>query len=199
MGQAYERRTVGGYDFGEVASAMQKAIRRGDARLAGYWAIELHDSGYGQYVWRRLLTVSAEDCAGLITHELEALMRAWETIRKAGSSKRPTQGRIFVAKATLLLSSVAKSRDADHLTNLVHDRRSGISDQTIIAELEEARKTREPIPDYALDVHTRKGRQRGRTKRQFFAEEHDALQPRIAGLFDGDVKDYTGSHDREEW
>jgi len=29
---------------------MQKAIRRGDAKLAGYWALELWASGYGQYV-----------------------------------------------------------------------------------------------------------------------------------------------------
>ena len=41
---------------------MQKAIRRSDARLAGYWALELWESGFGQYVWRRLLTISAEDC-----------------------------------------------------------------------------------------------------------------------------------------
>ena len=33
--------TKRGYEFGEVSSAMQKAIRRGDTRLAGYWALEL--------------------------------------------------------------------------------------------------------------------------------------------------------------
>ena len=56
--------TKRGYEFGEVSSAMQKAIRRGDTRLAGYWALELWASGYGNYVWKRLLTVSAEDCWG---------------------------------------------------------------------------------------------------------------------------------------
>jgi replication-associated recombination protein RarA len=56
--------TKRGYSFPAVSSAMQKAIRRGDAKLAGYWALELWASGYGQYVWRRLLTVSAEDCWG---------------------------------------------------------------------------------------------------------------------------------------
>ena len=34
-------RTKRGYDLGEVASAMQKAIRRADTKLAGYWALEL--------------------------------------------------------------------------------------------------------------------------------------------------------------
>ena len=49
----------GGYSLLEVASALQKAIRRADARLAGYWAIELFESGYRDYLWRRLLTISA--------------------------------------------------------------------------------------------------------------------------------------------
>ena len=39
-------RTVSGYDFFEVSSAMQKAIRRGDARVAGFFALELWHSNY---------------------------------------------------------------------------------------------------------------------------------------------------------
>jgi hypothetical protein len=66
-------RTIRGYNFGEVSSAMQKAIRRGDAHLAGYWALELWHSGFGRYVGKRLLTVSAEDCWGILTAEVKAL------------------------------------------------------------------------------------------------------------------------------
>ena len=44
-------RTKRGYQFSEVSSAMQKAIRRGDAKLAGYWALELWESGFGKYCW----------------------------------------------------------------------------------------------------------------------------------------------------
>ena len=61
--------TKRGYDFGEVSSAMQKAIRRADTRLAGYWALELWASGFGNYVWKRLLTVCAEDVWGLSAPE----------------------------------------------------------------------------------------------------------------------------------
>ncbi len=43
---------------------MQKAIRCGDTRLAGYWALELWASGYGNYVWKRLLTVSSRRLLG---------------------------------------------------------------------------------------------------------------------------------------
>ncbi len=46
-------RTIHGYDFFEVSSAMQKAIRRGDARVAGFFALELWHSNYRDYVWKR--------------------------------------------------------------------------------------------------------------------------------------------------
>ena len=58
-------RTLRSYDFGEVSSAMQKAIRRGDTQLAGYWALELWASGFGNYVWKRLLT---DQRGGLLGH-----------------------------------------------------------------------------------------------------------------------------------
>ena len=71
-------RTIHGYDFFEVSSAMQKAIRRGDARVAGFFALELWHSKYRDYVWKRLFTISAEDCYGLITKEIEALWQGHE-------------------------------------------------------------------------------------------------------------------------
>ena len=42
--------TKRGYDFYEVSSALQKAIRRADARVAGYFALELYHSGFWKYV-----------------------------------------------------------------------------------------------------------------------------------------------------
>ena len=41
-----------------------------------------------------------------------------------------------------------------------------------------------PVPDYAFDCHTRKGKASGATKVQFFSAEHAALQPFQPGLFD---------------
>lgn len=182
----YEITTTRGYALMEVASALQKAIRRGDAKLAGYWAIELFESGYQQYLWRRLLTISAEDCWGCITHEIDALFQAWKLIHK----QKPGGGRIFAAKAAILLCHARKCRDADHLTNLVYDPQS-VDGARLEAELNEARAHPEPIPDYAFDVHTAKGRKRGKTKKDFFSDEFRALKPREPGLFDhlidGDV------------
>ena len=109
--------TKRGYEFGEVSSAMQKAIRRADAKLAGYWALELWESGFGQYVWRRLLTVNAEDCQppprlpsglrsaqaisapldcwGILTQEIRALHDASTEINRH-APRHKTRGGIFL-------------------------------------------------------------------------------------------------------
>ncbi len=179
--------TVRGHLLLDVASALQKTIRRGDARMAGYWAIELFESGYRDYVWRRLLTVSAEDCWGVITHEIEALYRSWQFIDR----QKKGGGRIFVAKAALLLAQAKKCRDADHLTNLVYDPNT-IDITSLEADIAEARANPEDIPDFAYDCHTRAGKKAGKTKRQFFLEEHDALTPKQPGLFDQDLENMRG-------
>jgi replication-associated recombination protein RarA len=178
----YQIKTFRGYDFGEATSAMQKAIRRGDAKIAGYFAVELFESNYREYVWRRLLTISAEDCWGILTQEVWALFEAWREIDKAKKGK----GRIFVAKAVLLLCQAKKSRDADHLTNLVYDAKR-LPEADIETAIAEARADRHDIPEYAMDCHTRKGKMAGMTKADFFQTEHAALQPREPGLFDGMV------------
>jgi replication-associated recombination protein RarA len=166
-------------------------VRRNDARLGGYWAIELFESGYAPYAWRRLLTVSAEDCAGLITTEVKALFDSWKVIHdssKANPKNRgKARGRIFLAKAVVLLCQARKSRDADHLTNLVYDPKA-MDDKVLAASIAEARKQRAAIPDYAFDCHTREGKRRGKTRADFFLDEHDALQPRMPGLFDDDLE-----------
>jgi replication-associated recombination protein RarA len=172
-------KTIRGYDFGEVTSAMQKAIRRGDGRLAGYWAIELFESNFRDYVWRRLFTISAEDCWGILTQEVESLYRSWAVIHKA----KPGKGRVFVAKAVLLLAQSKKSRDADHLTTLLYDAKA-LPDTEIEQALDEARANPEAIPDYAQDCHTAKGKRMGKTKAAFFQDEQAALSPRQPGLFD---------------
>lgn len=171
-------RTIGGYDFYEAASHLQKAIRRGDARYAGFFALELFHSGYGNYVWKRLRTISAEDCWGLITAEIDALHNSYKQVNE--KNKKSPKGRIFISKAVLLLCECRKCRDADHLQNLVYDRK----DVDVERWIEEVGREPLPILDYAYDVHTRKGRQMGRTKEQFFRDEFEALNPRVPGLFD---------------
>lgn len=169
--------TTRGYEFYDVSSAMQKAIRRGDAAVAGYFALELWHSNYRDYLWKRLFTISAEDCYGIITKEIEALWQGHELVNK--TAKEP-KGRIFVSKAVLLLCEARKSRDADHLQNFVYDE----TKVDVEKWLEDVRREPLPIPEYTYDVHTKKGKSRGRTKADFFREEYEALTPREPGLFD---------------
>jgi hypothetical protein len=81
---------------GPTICAAQTAIRRADAKLAGYWALELWESGFGQYVWRRLLTVSAEDCWGILTQEVKALHDAYTEIGGHGPTGKPRVSSLLV-------------------------------------------------------------------------------------------------------
>ena len=100
----------------------------------------------------------------------------------------PFKGRIFISKAVILLSLAKKSRDADHLQNLVYDALKGIDPDKLANELRKAPEY-QPIPDYAYDSHTQEGRKRGKTKADFFKAEQKALSPFIPGLFDGLIDD----------
>ena len=50
---SFKLRTKNGYDFYEVASALQKSIRRNDVVVAAFFGVELWQSGFGNYVWKR--------------------------------------------------------------------------------------------------------------------------------------------------
>jgi replication-associated recombination protein RarA len=174
--------TQKGYNLFEVASCLQKAIRRSDAELAGYMACEMFASGFGLYCWKRLLTVSAEDVGGVITLEIKALFDSWMLLTKDGKEQR---SRIFLSKAVLLLCAARKNRDADHLQNYIYDREM-LDAEKLDAAIQEARLMPEKVtlPEYTFDCHTRRGKKAGKTKDQFFAAEFEALQPREPGLFD---------------
>jgi len=172
----YQMKTKRGYDFFEVASSMQKAIRRDDVKLGGYFALELYESNYREYVWKRLLTVSAEDCAGIVTQEIWSLYESSKLEKNKGRA-----GVVFVAKAVVLLCKARKCRDADHLVNIVYDD-EGVDMEEIERYFSDNEK--EEIPDYAYDVHTLKGKRRGLTKKDFLKTEYVNLKPRQVGLFD---------------
>ena len=177
----YRPSTKRGYDLFEVSSALQKSIRRGDVIKAGYFAVELFESGYDNYAWKRLLTVSAEDVRDFVTQEIKALHDSYVFINKGSKEKK---GRIFLSKAVIVLCQAVKSRDSDILTNYIYDKKSMICDEDIDAILADIRQERIDIPEYAFDVHTARGKRAGKTKDDFFKEESAALNPKVPGLFD---------------
>ena len=184
----YELRTKRDYDFYEVASALQKSIRRADETVAGYFAMELFASGFSKYCWKRLLTISAEDVEEPVTREILALHSAFEMINDKANKEK---GRIFISKAVIILCRAVKSRDPDHLQNLVYDKKIGITDQEIESMLKDASEYTGEVPEYTFDIHTKKGRKMGKTKKQFFLEEDQALFPRSEDLqFDNHLQEY---------
>ena len=147
--------TQRGYAFAEVASALQKSIRRGLEEDALYWAAELDRSGYGQYVWKRLNMITSED-VGLAEPHLPATIRAlydtWTETRKKKDERAPE--RMFMVHAVLLLVRAKKSRICDHA------KMWAFSDHIEYRE----------IPDVALDKHTLRGKRMGRGFEHFFTE-----------------------------
>ena len=178
-------KTQRGYDFYEVASALQKSIRRADVKLAGYMALELFPR-YAEYCWKRLLTISAEDCHGLITQEIKSLYDAFWVINK-GKKGDDLKGRIFISKAVIILCTCKHNRDADLLSNYIYDKKALISDEDIENLMDEVRKENMGIPNYVYDCHTIKGKKMGKTKKQFFIEEENALENRQLSIFDLDL------------
>lgn len=175
-------RTQRGYDFYEVASALQKSIRRADVKLAGYMALELFPR-YAEYCWKRLLTISAEDCSGLITQEIKSLYDSFWVVNK-GKKGEELKGRIFISKAVIILCTCGHSRDADLLSNYIYDKKALLSDEEIKNMMDEVRNEKMQIPEYVYDCHTRKGKAAGKTKQQFFVEEEENLANKQLSLFD---------------
>jgi len=153
--------TDGGYALDEVASALQKAIRRGQEEEALYWALELYPR-YHKYCWGRLLVVSAEDIEDdMATVVINNLHQAF---KQTNEGAKQIRHRIFLTKAILYLCRSVKSRETDHFQHW-HD-------------IQKANSAQKEIPEYAFDVHTKRGRQNGKTKKIFMQEEQDGLYPK---------------------
>jgi replication-associated recombination protein RarA len=138
-----EVQTPGGHRAGEVASALQKCIRRGLADDALYWATELDLAGFGEYVFKRLVIIASEDVGLADPHACQivaALRDSWRDQRKK-DDKRHVPERLFLVHAVLYLARAPKSRMIDHAL-IVHY---------------EGKRERRKVPDFALDRHTSRG------------------------------------------
>lgn len=195
---AYTALTKNGYNMYEMSSMIQKAIRRCDIPHAAYAANEL-SVNYRKYLWRRLLTVSAEDCYGIMTKEIVALEQADEIVNE--KNKPGSTNDLFIAKAVVLLCMARKNRDADYVAcnfmwgdrPLSDEEYDEFVDYDIVEKLKS--ETRFDVPNYVFDVHTYKGRARGATQMDFFRKENEELEPRQMSLFD--YGDYGGWYDRK--
>lgn len=140
-------RTQNGYSLGDVISALQKDIRRGNEEQAMYWALELIPT-FEKYLWRRLIVIVNEDI-GIANTQLLMLVPIQEgqfmQFREEG---KDGSARLCLANTILAMCRSEKSRVADQFQCAVlQDKLHG---------------PRLAIPDYAYDKHTLQGKRMGR-------------------------------------
>ena len=140
---------------------MQKAIRNG-GRLPGLGAMQQR---FWQFVWKRLLTVSAEDCWGILTQEVKALHDDYLVINE-GAPPKQAKSRIFISKAVILPCLSKKGHDPDRLLNLVYDQQAGLNPETLAHAFRESGEY-VAIPENAYDSHTWEGK---KTKANLFKQ-----------------------------
>lgn len=137
-----------GYPLSEAISALQKEIRRGNEEAAMYWALEL-ENGYPQYLWHRLEVIVNEDIGPaapnviVLVHTLK--QQYMDMIARAGQSSEL----LCLGNAILAMCRAEKSRLADNFMTVVQQERA-------------QKGLKLEVPDYALDKHTLKGKQKGR-------------------------------------
>ena len=161
--EMFVRRTNRGYALDEVVSALQKCIRRGMVDDALYWAYEMIESGFYQYLWRRLCIVASEDVGNadpMAAILINALSQNSELATKKW--KRSPEGCIEM-QAVLYLARAFKNREADDAWCAM--------DWTKREEVESR-----PMPDFAVDGHTQRGKREGKNKALEFAQEGRKLE-----------------------
>jgi replication-associated recombination protein RarA len=155
----YNLITENGYSFNEVASALQKTIRRGLEEEAMFWAIEL-ESKFHEYLWKRLQIISIEDIGiadPTVVLYVAEMRRLYKEIRRQyDAGKGNPSHKMALGNAILAMCRAKKSRIGDEFQIAIYGRRaSGL---------------RPDIPDYALDMHTARGRRKGRGQEHFWTE-----------------------------
>jgi len=147
--------TQRGYDIYELLSALQKDIRRGNEYEALFWAVEL-ESFNPRMLWNRLRIIASEDIG--ITNPLAPLIiDVLEKEYDDAKERENDSNRLFLVHAVLFLARSRKSRIVDDLLNVVY------------GQIQHEDK-KLPIPDYALDMHTLRGKKMKRGLDHFFSE-----------------------------
>lgn len=146
-----------GYAADELISTLQKSIRRGDLRLALLVGRELYETSaeLEAVMWSRLSVISAEDVGDGTFQEpvvINALFQMHERMERSAGDRW-----LFAVHAIRFLAERVKDRTSDEWANLV-------------LHLMAAQERPFEIPDYALDVHTRRGQEAGRDVDGFWAD-----------------------------
>jgi replication-associated recombination protein RarA len=155
------------HDFAadEVISALQKEIRRGNTENAALLAYEMITTSgeLESRLWHRLMVISVED-VGMGDVQLPVLIHTlYQMCQSIGA--RGGEAWLFALHAVRVLCSAQKDRSSDEMALWIK------------REVEGSRLL-PTIPDYALDMHTGRGKQMGRGF-QHFLDEGAKLNPEL--------------------
>jgi replication-associated recombination protein RarA len=147
-----------GYSPYDLNSALHKDIRRGNEYEALFWAVKMENVGKnkGRRLWNKLKVIASEDIGPanpIMPLVIETLEKQYYDARKGRSDTY----RLFLVNAVVILARSSKSRIVDDLLNIVY------------GEIQHEDK-KLPIPDYALDMHTSRGKRMGKSYDHFFSE-----------------------------
>jgi replication-associated recombination protein RarA len=159
--------TAHGFAADEVISALQKSIRRGlvdNALLLG-WEMYATSAELEAMLWSRLCVIAVED-VGLGNPSAPIL--AESLFRMHSRYPWPLHDRfLFAAHLIRVFATSRKDRTSDDMANWAKQ-------AVTLGE------TLPEIPDFALDMHTRRGQEMGRDYR-YFIEEASRVAPEIEG------------------
>src|SRR5262245_48714897 len=159
-------KTFNGFQADHVISALQKEIRRGNTENAALLAYEMiiTSPALEDYLWHRLKVISVEDIGFGETLAPVLLQSLYEMC--SACDRGVSERKLYAIHAVRYLCSCKKDRSTDEMINWInHSSRLG--------------KVRPMIPDYALDMHTAEGQQKGRGRRHFF-EEASRVIPEVS-------------------
>lgn len=162
--------TANGYPLLECTSALIKLLRRGDEGRALFFALEI-ETRFPFHVWKRLRIFAAEDIGladptAIVT--VNALAESWAAIKER-APKDVVVEQDFLVMAVLICARAPKHREVDTAKCYVLERR--------------AKGWREPVPDFALDCHTGRGRAMGKTELGWW-QDTDYLPPGAFGRYE---------------
>jgi len=146
----------------ERISALQKCIRRSMTDQAGYWFFAMAGDGFAIMALNRLRVISHEDIGPGDMQSCHFALRCIDDAENWYRGKNDAW-RLAAANAILALCSANKCRAADHFQAVC------------LGKLTDT--PNEQVPDFALDKHTRRGRQMGRGYEHFFAEGAKLINP----------------------
>lgn len=154
--RGFELRT-NNYKLDEVVSALQKEIRRGNELMAKYWALEMNESGFWRYCFRRFQVIAGEDIGFANEQAMILVSSTFSSLLLQDAKVKIKQvDNNIIGMVVVYLARSPKSRYIDYLGGCILKRKE--------------QGWKPEIPEFAKDQHTEAGRAMGKNDNYFFRE-----------------------------